>query len=674
MPANRYVQVALNLPLKDVFDYSVPENMRDLVAVGKRVWVPFRNRTIVGYIVSLSPITSIKRTRDIKEVIDKVPLLGHDLLELTRWMSEYYFCSWGEAIEAAVAGPFKKGKTTIRLRKDQDVFSELDPDSIFQEKILTHHQDKALTQINPFLDEQKFKVFLMHGITASGKTEVYFEAIQAVLDKGKEAIVFVPEIALTPQTMQRFTEKFGKDRVAVVHSRLNKSEKFMQWQRIKSGEAKIVVGARSAIFSPLKNLGLIVVDEEHENTYKQEDIPRYHLVNAAIKRAQISNAVVILGSATPSLESMYQSKNGTFEFIDLPERIEGRYLPKIQVADMRIQQRRGHRQPIISKVLEDSIAKSLGKKEQVILFLNRRGFSTFIHCRKCGYVVLCPKCNVSLVYHFDRKELICHHCNHHSHMPKFCPECNGDYIRYLGTGTQKVESELHRLFPKAKISRMDSDALKKKTAHFDIFKDFKSGKIDILVGTQMLAKGLDFPNVTLVGVISADVTLNLPDFRASERTFSLLTQVAGRAGRGSAPGKVIIQTYTPEHYSIKFAIAHDYNSFYDQEMVFRKELKLPPYMHLVSLILRSKEEDKLNLAIEQLGFILKKKNCSGGIEIMGPMPMPISKLKGYYRSGIILKSKEVLEINSLLKSTLQIWKPRTTKVKMAVDIDPTMVI
>ncbi len=673
MSNKKYVQVAVNLPLNDVFDYSVPEKLQDSVEIGKRVWIPFRNRTIVGFIVKISDRTEIPRTRDIKEVIDQIPLLSEEMLKLSRWMADYYFCSWGEAIEAAVAGPFKKGKTSVRLRKSTDAKSQVKESGEPLKHVLTKHQNSALTKISKSILDEQFGVFLLHGITASGKTEVYFGAIEQALKKNKEVIVFVPEIALTPQTLERFITRFSKERVAIIHSRLSKGEKFQEWQTIKQGQAKIVVGARSAIFSPLKNLGLIVVDEEHENTYKQEDIPRYHLVNTAIKRAQISQAVVILGSATPSLESTYASRKKEIQFIELPQRVKGRELPVVQIIDMRQQRQRARHLQVFSKLLEDYISKCLKNKEQVILFLNRRGFSTYVHCSKCGHIMQCPHCNIALVFHYDQTRLVCHHCGYSLKPQKLCPQCNGNYVRYCGTGTQKVESELHRLFPSAKIGRMDSDALKGKTSHFEIFDDFKTKKIDILIGTQMLAKGLDFPNVTLVGVISADVTLNLPDFRASERTFSLLMQVSGRAGRGKTAGKVIIQTYTPDHYAIQCAIKHDYNDFYEQEMVFRKQLELPPYAHMISIVVRCKEEERAEAAAQALVKILKQESKDFKMNISGPSIMPAAKLRGFYRYGIIIKDKDVFKINGILKETFKKWRA-PSKVKIAVDVDPSMVI
>ncbi|MBU1044394.1 MAG: primosomal protein N' [Candidatus Omnitrophica bacterium] len=673
MSENKFVQVAINLPLNDVFDYSVPQALQPLVKIGKRVWISFGNRTIVGFIVGISASTAITRIKEIKSVIDKEPILSSEILELTRWIADYYLCSWGEAIDAAIAMPFKKGKTSIKPRLASQLMPGIDYEKKVVKNILTSYQTKALLQLNQSIVKREFNVFLLHGITASGKTEVYFGAIEQTLKQGRDVLVFIPEIALTPQTVQWFTEKFGKEKIALVHSRLSAGEKFIQWQRIKSGQAKIVIGPRSAIFSPLKNLGLIVVDEEHENTYKQEDTPRYHLINTAIKRAQIAQATVILGSATPSLESNYAAKKGDFELIELPERIKGSELPQVQIVDMSNQSTRFKRLPILSKVLEDNISRCLKNKEQIIIFLNRRGFSTFVNCNKCGYVLQCPKCNLSLVYHSDKKCLVCHHCSYMQQAVQICPKCSGSSINYLGTGTQKVESELSRIFPLARIARMDSDSMRKKTAHFEALDDFKNKKIDILVGTQMLAKGLDFPNVTLVGVISADISLNLPDFRASERTFSLLTQVAGRAGRGKIAGKVIIQTYTPDHYAIECAINHDYKVFYEKELLFRKQLNLPPFSHLISIVLRSKEEKAVISAAENLGQKLMLKIKGLEISMIGPMPMPIYKLKGYFRCGLILNTADILNTNKLIKELLKDNK-LPSKIKLAIDVDPRMVI
>jgi len=532
-------------------------------------------------------------------------------------------------------------------------------------------RNRFIAKIIPYIKTEKFKVFLLHGITASGKTEVYFSAIEAVLKQNKTAIVFVPEIAITPQMVEWFILRFGRETIAVMHSRLSKGEKFIEWQRIKEGKVQIVIGARSAIFCPLKNLGLIVVDEEHETSYKQEETPRYNLVDTAIQRARICNALLILGSATPSLDSFYRAQHKQFELIELSERVYKRNLPLVQIVNKLRQ--KGTKQVIFSKFLENSIKRCLQNKEQAMLFLNRRGFSTFVYCLKCGHTLKCKNCNVSLVYHFGGKYLICHHCNYHIPLPSFCPECNSKHLHYSGIGTEHVENKLRELFPKAVIGRMDSDVLRKKGAYFKIFTDFKSGKTDILVGTQILAKGFDFPNVTLVGVISADVNLNIPDFRASERTFALLTQVAGRAGRGKVPGRVVIQTYTPEHYAIRFALTHNYNKFYNQEIFFRKQLNLPPYTHMALIVFRSENEEITEKSCRVFSEILRKENKLKSLEIMGHFPLPLSKLRGYFRWGIIIKNKDVFVINNLLRKCLSLWK-RHKQVKITFDIDPLTVI
>ena len=665
--SRKFVQVALNIPVHDVFDYAVPPHLSDAVAPGKRVRVPFRTQTMVGCVVAVNDRTSIPRVRDVESVIDETPLLGTEMLALTRWLADYYYCSWGEAIEAAIPVPFKKGRTSMRIRAA--AATVVPSTSRPAKNILTTHQDSALVRISRDIEQATHEVFLLHGITASGKTEVYFCAIEAVLQKGKTALVFIPEIALTPQTWEWFVERFGEDLVAVIHSKLSAGEKFTQWQRIREGTARIVIGPRSALFSPLCNVGLVVVDEEQEPSYKQEDAPRYHLVPAAIRLAQIHQAVVILGSATPSLESYHQAQQGAFRYIELPERISGKQLPQVQIVDMHGQPTRGRRRSIISRPLEDAISRCLDKKQQVILFLNRRGFSTYTSCQKCGHVMQCKRCSVALIYHFDEKMLVCHHCEFRVPASEVCPQCQGEYLRYQGVGTQKVESELHRLFPQAAIRRLDADAVTRKAAYFELFQDFKAGKIDIMVGTQMLAKGLDFPNVTLVGVVSADVTLNVPDFRAAERTFSLLTQVAGRAGRGDAAGRVIIQTYTPEHYAIRCAVHHDYRDFYAQEMVFRKELNLPPTSHLVMVTIRGRQEVAVQGTAEEFFQRAQKKNTFPAVSMIGPAALPLARLRGYYRWAVIFKTPQTLEVNALLDQCLSGWKP-AAGVKLSVDVDP----
>ena len=410
------------------------------------------------------------------------------------------------------------------------------------------------------------------------------------------------------------------------------------------------------------------MDEEHETSYKQEDVPRYNARDVAIKRAEISKAIVILGSATPSLESFYAAKKGQFTLIELPERIDSRLLPAVDIVDMREEMTRAKKVPIFSQKLREWIEKDIAEKKQVILFLNRRGFSTFINCRHCGYVIKCKRCSVSLTYHFDKKKLVCHHCNFNMEPPEICPECNAAYLKYWGLGTEKVESELNRFFPQASIARLDTDSTHKRGSHDKVLSKFKDGHIDIIIGTQMIAKGLDFPKVTLVGVVSADTALNLPDFRSAERTFNLLTQVAGRAGRSDLGCRVIIQSYAPQHYSIQAAKTHDYNTFYDKEISLRKELYLPPFCHIVSLTLRGRKEERVFKMSDNLKTSLEKEIKSKNIDILGPAPAPISKMKGMYRWNIFLRSEAAENIISILKKVLN--KNKSSGIIITVDVDP----
>jgi len=621
--------------------------------------------------VGLSSNSSLKNVKPILHILGSLPLIDTQMLKLTKWISDYYYSSWGEAISAAIPGVVKRGSKRKRGRKKESEGTQGEVEFIDgSDKHLspTPEQKEALDSIKGCIDSKAHRVFLLHGVTGSGKTEVYLQSIAHALELGRSSIVLVPEISLTPQTVARFKARFGEE-IAVLHSRLLGSRRASEWKRILSGQARIVVGARSAVFAPVKDLGLLVVDEEHETSYKQEDTPRYHARDVAIKRSQLSNAVTILGSATPSLESFYAARSGRYTLIELSERIDFKLLPEVEIVDMREELIRRKRVPIFSQALKAWIQKDVSEGKQVILFLNRRGFSTFISCRKCGYVLTCKRCNVSLTYHFHTKKLICHHCNYKMDPPDTCPKCNSGYVRYWGIGTEKVESELHRLFPAASISRMDTDATRKRGTHDRVLSRFKDGKVDILVGTQMIAKGLDFPKVTLVGVISADTALNLPDFRSGERTFNLLTQVAGRAGRGDLGGRVIIQTYAPGHYTIQAAKNHDYNSFYGKEISFRKELNLPPFSCLVSLLLRGYKEEKVLKVAESLRNKLSKKDISKKVEVIGPAPAPISRIKGMYRWNLFLKSGEVKDIIDLLKRTLG-NRRREAGVIITVDVEP----
>jgi primosomal protein N' (replication factor Y) len=538
-------------------------------------------------------------------------------------------------------------------------------------------QADVLKTICAAIDRDEQTVFLLHGVTGSGKTEVYMQAIDTVLKQGKGAIVLIPEIALTPQTVSRFVGRFGEC-VAVLHSQLSDGERYDQWHRIRNGDADIVVGPRSAIFAPLSNLGIIVVDEEHETSYKQnEPAPRYHAREVAVKRAELANCQVILGTATPSLESFYRAQSGAYQLLNLPSRVGDISMPSVQIVDMREELKQDNRS-IFSTALRAGIEARLTKQEQIILFLNRRGFSTYVFCRTCGYVERCNNCSISLTFHLKTKLMVCHHCGDERPTSKACPQCGSAYIRHFGLGTEQVEQEVIKAFPDAKVQRMDTDSMTRKDAHQNALDAFKAGTFDILLGTQMIAKGLDFPNVTLVGVISADTALNLPDFRAGERAFNLLTQVAGRSGRSEAGGDVIIQTYTPEHYSIQAAEGHDYHRFYQQEVGYRNELLYPPFSHAATILLRSEDEAEVIQASNALLNCLESLQADqfSEVEIRGPVAAPLSKIMGKFRWHFLLRSESVAKLRELIREALANAPPEVTatRIDLVVDIDPISVL
>jgi primosomal protein N' (replication factor Y) len=513
---------------------------------------------------------------------------------------------------------------------------------------LTDAQEAVFKPIKSNLhnDGIKSAVFLLHGVTASGKTEIYLQALAEAVKLGKKGIALVPEIALTPQTIERFAARFP-GRVAVLHSQLTLGEQFDEWQRIKKGEVDVVIGPRSALFAPQPDLGLIIIDEEHEWTYKQEEqSPRYHARDTAIKLAELTGATVVLGSATPSVETYYRALQGDYQLLELPDRVVPQVnapLPEVTVADMREELKAGNRS-MFSRVLTQGLEKVLAKKEQAILFLNRRGSATTIECRNCGFVVKCKRCDISMTYHLDSGLLVCHRCNNKVKPPQVCPNCLSPRIRYLGIGTEKLIQEVQAMFPQARLLRWDSDATQKKDAHRDILNKFRNHEADILIGTQMVAKGLDLPLVTLVGVVLADTSLNLPDFRAGERTFQLLCQVAGRAGRGESGGEVEIQTYNPEHFAIQTAAKHDYKSFYEKEINFRKELKEPPFVQLATLTFVHPNDNRCREEAEKTAKkIIDERGVKGifNLDLIGPAPAFIHRLRGRYRWQIIVRGAEL---------------------------------
>ena len=548
------------------------------------------------------------------------------------------------------------------------------PVSPTQPLTLNEAQSVAFTALqSEYLSNQ---TFLLHGVTGSGKTEVYMQTMAQVLESGKSIIVLVPEISLTPQTASRFIGRFG-ERVAVLHSRLSGGERFDQWHRIRKGDADIVIGPRSAVFAPVKELGLLIIDEEHSDSYKSETVPRYHVREVAQKRAELANCPLILGSATPSLESFFQAQQGNYKLLSLPSRVLDRKMPEVHIVDMRNELKNGNR-TIFSERLRSAIAERLEKREQIILFLNRRGHSKYVFCRTCGYAERCENCSISLTFHFETKKLVCHHCGHKRDTHPSCPDCGSPAIDYFGRrgfGTETVEREVQKEFPTANIKRFDADSTAKKDAHQHILEAFQRQEIDILIGTQMVAKGLDFPNVTLVGVIVADTALNLPDFRAGEHTFSLLTQVAGRSGRAEVAGEVIIQTYMPEHFCISAAQTHDYVGFYEKEVEARSALEYPPFSHVATLLLRGKNENEVIDAANTVSGHLKIWQVDEFPEviILGPAPAPLSKIDGKFRWHFLLRSKNVKKISQLLQRLNDDLPPiiKSNAVEYAIDIDPT---
>ncbi|GIO97808.1 primosomal protein N' [Paenibacillus lautus] len=556
---------------------------------------------------------------------------------------------------------------------------------------LTPEQQAVYRSIVHKLDERKHGVFLLHGVTGSGKTEIYLQTIQRCLEQERQAIVLVPEISLTPQMVERFKARFG-DRVAVMHSRLSDGERYDEWRKIREGRASVVVGARSAVFAPFDRLGLIIMDEEHEGSYKQEETPKYHARDVAIHRAQLTGAAVILGSATPSLESYHAARSQAQDdfaphLLEMPSRALGNKLPEVQVVDMREELREGNRS-MFSRSLHAAISARLERGEQTVLLLNRRGYSTFVMCRSCGYVAGCPECDISLTYHQKSNNLRCHYCGYAAQAPEVCPDCGSEHIRYFGTGTQRVEEELAKLFPGIRVIRMDVDTTTEKGSHEKLLKQFRDKKGDVLLGTQMVAKGLDFPDVTLVGVITADSALNLPDFRAAEKTFQLLTQVAGRAGRHHLPGEVVIQSYTPEHYSIIHASSHDYLSFVKDELKHRKALHYPPYCRLILVTLSHEQLPLLVRMAENFAATIKSESDRRGwfgsldrfdasaLDILGPVASPIPRLKNRYRFQCMIKWRGTMDAVSLVRSVAEKLQDsaRDSKLQISIDVDPQMLM
>lgn len=564
-------------------------------------------------------------------------------------------------------------KNRIELNQRESPRDPHARDTFVQSTPLTLNQEQleALRLVCQSIDvSADSKPLLLHGVTGSGKTEVYLQAIQHALDQDRGAIVLVPEISLTPQTVERFKGRFAAlaGKVAVLHSHLSSGERHDEWKKVRSGEARIVIGARSALFAPVRNLGLIVVDEEHETSYKQEEAPRYQARDVAVVRGRMEPCAVLLGSATPSLESYRNAKIGKYLLMELKERVDHRQLPLIRILDMRLEGRKRKEPSIVADRLRQKIDDRLEKGEQTILFLNRRGFATSLICPECGHVCQCPNCSLALTFHRAEGSLVCHLCGHAEVAPHSCPSCRTGGIRHRGTGTEKVEQAVSRLFPKARVARMDADAMTRKDAYRETLGAFKAGKVDILIGTQMIAKGLHFPNVTLVGILNADLGLHIPDFRAGERTFQLLTQVAGRAGRGDMEGEVFVQTCTPHSPSIQFARHHDYAGFWEQESEYRRATHFPPFGHMVLMTVRSEHERLAQFTAETLHRRLREK-IDDSVDLGDPAPAPIAKAKGFFRFHVSLRTRAILPLSRRIKEILR-EQTLPAEVHVAVDVDP----
>ena len=739
--------------LNKTFDYIIPVEFEEKIAIGSRTLVPFGNKKELeeGFVVGIKDTSEyMSKLKPIAKVEEKL-YLSQEKIELAKWMANKYFCNISDCIKLMLP----PGTTTkvlsnrindkmqnfVYLTKDLDeIEQDIENKKIKSDKqiralkflmensnneilstdlqmfadvtnavlktlekkgyidvlekevernpfihkvikqsqnlTLTDEQENAFEKINASLQFNEYDEFLLFGVTGSGKTEIYIQLIEEALKLGKDSIMLVPEISLTPQTVDRFLSRFGEEKIAVLHSKLSVGERYDQWKKIERGDAKIVIGARSAIFAPVQNIGLIIIDEEHDESYKSEMSPRYNAKEIASYLGEKNNVPVVFGSATPDMSTYYKAINGKMELIELTKRANNASLPDVEIVDLRSELATGNK-TMISQKLHEEIEENLKNKKQTILFLNRRGFSTFIMCRDCGYTAKCKNCNITLTYHIKENKLKCHYCGYETNALTICPECGSKNIRYFGTGTQKLEEQVKSLFPQASTIRMDIDTVTKKNSHEDILNRFKNDRIDILIGTQMVVKGHDFPNVTLVGVIAADSSLNIDDYRAHERTFQTLTQVAGRAGRGKDKGKVIIQTYNPDTFCIQYAQKQDYKLFYDTEIHLRKQLRYPPFCDIILIGISSKSQKELETIANKIYEDLKEKIKTEKLQILlyKPVPAPIDRIKNKFRWRIIVKCKIDEKIINSISDTMDKInsqnKNNKNDTRIIVDVNPT---
>ncbi|HUY55292.1 MAG TPA: primosomal protein N' [Candidatus Nanopelagicaceae bacterium] len=639
----RVARVAPDLPAGppgQLYDYQLPEHLRESIQLGQRVVVPFGRRHIFAFVVELLEESPVEQLRQVERIRDQDPLLLPHQISLAQWISAYYLSPIPDVIRAMVPPALRTGRpgaraTRRRPRTPGEARTAAERDRPPLQ--LSPDQEGVFEPIRRAVLWSSPEEFLLFGVTGSGKTEIYLAAIRSALDQGRGAIVLIPEISLTPQTVARFSVHFPR-RVAVLHSGLTVAERGREWRRVRAGEADVVVGSRSAIFAPMPNLGVVIVDEEDSTSYKQYDrVPRYHAVEVARRLGRILSIPVVLGSATPRLETYHQAKSGAeLAMLRLAGRYGGRPLPPVTVVDLREELAWGNRSPF-SRRLAAAVTRTLAEGGQSILFLNRRGISSVVLCRGCGEALGCPNCAVSLTLHAIDHLCTCHYCGHQLRLPDLCPSCGGKILRPLGAGTERVEAEARALWPAARILRMDRDTVGHRDAHREIYEAFAERRADVLIGTQMVAKGWDLPGVRLVGIVNADIALNFPDFRASERTFSLLTQVAGRAGRGDEPAEVILQTYSPEHEAVERAVNHDYEGFAEMELEVRRQLRFPPFSKLLVLTRSAAVEDEARADAEREAGRLRTLAAELAIEVLGPAPAFIPKLRTLYRWQVTLR-------------------------------------
>ena len=730
---NLYAEIILNseaLEIDRPFTYKIPVELEEKVQVGQIVKVPFgmRNKTSEGFVLSIKEESEVNisfRVKRISSIVTDEPIINEGDINLINFLREKYLCKYIDAFRLLIPVGIMKGAKSKRKKvivfKSDDLSCIQKPDGyidiinflrensgkytkselinvnsisqyklnkLIEKELLVVEEETVFRYNNRTYNidyekeltfEQKYvldeynnsdnKLFLLKGVTGSGKTEVYMRMVEDVLEKNQSAIVLVPEISLTPQMIERFKGRFGRN-VALFHSKLSDGERFDEWFRVKEGKAKLVVGARSAIFLPVKNLGLIIIDEEHENTYKSDQNPKYQTKEVAEFLSNQKECRIVLGSATPTIETYYRALKGDLKLLELNSRVDGKAMPPMKIVDMRSELRSGNIS-LFSRELFRDIQEKLSKGEQIILFLNRRGFSTFVSCRSCGYVFKCEECDISMTYHRSGM-LVCHYCGKTKRSPEKCPKCDSKYVKFFGAGTQRVEEEVKKYFKDARVLRMDVDTTRGKDSYENIYNSFKEGKADILIGTQMISKGLDFKKVTLVGVLAADMSINIPDYRAAERTFQIITQVAGRAGRGEKQGKVVIQTYTPEHYSLEYAVNYDYEGFYEKEFTVRALMKYPPFGKILLINGISKKEELLKNFMHKIFNVIKplaEKELD--VDVLGPIPCLVSKVKENYRWQIVMKGEFESEFAKKIKELLYDENKNVyNDIRISMDINP----